>query len=159
MSRSIDPAQVIDHAAALEGVQVHRAWGETSCFYNPGGVFARGTYFLTIKEKDGDNDRASGLDREGVWRLNIGTAKPDFEALFGPPPKRPGKGGTIEGPWDFTSLDQITPHPVYGWMSWIAIVSPRPETWRRCIPLVDSAYAKARTTFERRLRAAGKASA
>lgn len=159
MSRSVDPAQAINHAAALEGVEVHRAWGETSCFYNPGGEFARGTYFLTIKEKDGDNDRASELDREGVWRLNIGTARSDFEALFGQPPKRPGKGEHIEGPWDFTVLDQITPHPVYGWMSWIAVVSPSLETWRRCIPLVDSAYAKARTTFEKRLKAAARAPA
>ena len=62
------------------------AWGEVSYFYNPGHRLKRGTYFTTIKQKDGKNDKGSQIDREGVWRLNIGVSKPVFKRLFGPPP-------------------------------------------------------------------------
>lgn len=137
---------------SLDGVVPTSAWGETSYFYNPDRVLKRGTYFATIKQKDGDNDRASKLDREGLWRLNIGVTKPTYRALFGPPPARPGRGGVIEGPWDFTEEDVITPHPVYGWMAWVAVISPSSETWLRCIPLLEDAHQRAQTTFARRTR-------
>jgi hypothetical protein len=58
--------------ASFEGLAPRDSWGERSYFCNPGGKAARGTYFLTIKEKDGANDRASDLDRPGIWRLNFG---------------------------------------------------------------------------------------
>lgn len=142
------------HIAAMPGVVPKAAWGETSYFYNPGSRFERGTYFATLKDHDGASDRASRLDRPGVWRLNIGVGKTTYLALFGPPPHRPGKGETIEGHWDFTALDVLTPHPVYGWMSWVAVLNPSAETWARCIDLLADAHKRAAATFERRVRAA-----
>ncbi len=136
------------------GTVVTPAWGETTIFYNPGAKFKRGTYFATVKEKNGDNDRASGLDRDSVFRLNIGATRPLFEERFGAPPARPGKGGHVQGPWDFTMLDRLTPHPVYGWMSWVSILNPSQVSFAACLPLLDSAYAKAQATFEKRLRSA-----
>lgn len=59
----------------LEGTVEVNSWGERGIFYNPDGVLKRGVYILTIKEKDGDNDRASHLDRKDVWRINIGVRK------------------------------------------------------------------------------------
>ncbi len=144
--------------ASFEGLVPQNSWGERSYFYNPGGNAPRGTYFLTIKEKDGANDRASDLDRPGVWRLNFGLQKPDFVALFGYPPSRPGKGQAIEGPWDFTELDQLTPHPVYGWMGWVAILNPSAGTFEQLKPLIARAHEKARHTFDKRQRS-GSASA
>ena len=47
-------------------------WGEQSLFYNPQNKYKRGVYVLTIKEKDRKNDNSSFLDREGVFRINIG---------------------------------------------------------------------------------------
>lgn len=135
----------------VEGVVPLSAWGEVSYFYNPGNTLKRGTYFATIKQKDGDNDKASNIDRDGVWRLNIGLAKPTYQSLFGPNPDRPGKGGVIEGPWDFSQLDRLMPHPVYGWMSWVAVLNPSQETWRQCIPLIQNAHAKAKAGFEKRV--------
>lgn len=44
--------------------------GEKGIFYNPGKKLKRGVYVLTIKEKDGDNDRASNLSREEIYRVN-----------------------------------------------------------------------------------------
>ena len=135
---------------ALPCVVVKAAWGETSYFYNPDHVLKRGTYFATIKEKDGENDRASELGRQGIWRLNIGVTKAAYQALFGPLPARPAKGGIIEGPWDVTVRNVITPHPIYGWMGWVAVLSPSEETWKRCIPLLKVAHGRAKVKFEKR---------
>ncbi len=70
------------------------AWGGTSFFYNPAGKLPRAIYFVTIKDKDGDNDRASNLQRPGVFCLNIGISKPTYRVLFGPQPVPPAAGGT-----------------------------------------------------------------
>jgi hypothetical protein len=126
----------------FNGLAVKPSWGERACFYNPDGQFANGVYFLTIKERDGANDRASALDRPGVWRMNFGLTKPDYAELFGPRPLRPAKGGVIEGPWDFTRLDELMPHPIYGWMGWVCVLSPTQDTFERCKPILSKAYRK-----------------
>lgn len=128
------------------------AWGETSLFYNPGRALPRGVYFATLKEKDGDNDRASDLNRPDIFRLNVGTSKPLFLERFGPPPPRPGKGQHIEGDWDFTAQDTVTPHPVYGWMSWVSVVTPSQATFDDLRPMIDAAYAKAVASFDKRMK-------
>ena len=132
------------------GLMPKASWGERSYFYNPDGSAPHGTYFLTVKEKNGDNDTASALDRPEVWRLNFGVAKPEFMRRFGPPPPRPAKGTTIAGPWDFTALDTLTPHPVYGWMGWVAVVNPSAATFEEVKPLLHAAYAKSRAAFDGR---------
>ena len=126
-------------------------WGETSFFVNPEGRFAHGAYFATIKRKDGENDSASGLDRDGVWRLNFGLTPSSFKSLFGPRPARPAKGRTIEGDWDFTALDTLTPHPVYGWMGWVSVNCLSASTFESCKPLLQDAYGKAVATLQRRM--------
>ncbi len=136
----------------LPDVVAKDAWGETSYFFNPGHLLKRGTYFATIKEKDGENDKASNLDRPSVWRLNIGIQKETFLSMFSALPQRPPKGCSIEGPWDFNVTDLIMPHPIYGWMSWIAVLSPSKTTWQHCIPLLKDAHARATVTFEKRIK-------
>src|SRR5258705_12998895 len=64
------------------------------------------------------NDTASDLDRSGVYRLNVGVRKETWVGLFGQPTKSTpgdyglGSGSAVE--WDFTALDILMPHPVYG---------------------------------------------
>ena len=150
-SKTIDIASIHRFITEeLDGVVPQNTWGERAYFYNPGGVLKRGTYFTTIKEKDGENDRASDLNRDGFWRLNMGIHRATFLDLFGSPPTRPGKGETIEGPWDFTDTDVLMPHPVYGWMSWVAIVSPGEATFEQCKTLISDAHARAVETFKKR---------
>lgn len=152
----VAPETIHEHIlATFEDIDVHQAWGETSFFYNPGHRFARGTYFLTIKSKDGANDSASMLGRDGVFRLNMGLPKVDYIALFGPPPRRPAKGCTIDAPWDFTTLDCLMPHPVYGWMSWVCVLSPGAATFQTCLPLIEKAYRRAQQLAARRLAREG----
>ena len=147
------PYSIIEHLLdRFEGTRVVEAWGERSIFYDPGLMLPRGVYFVTVKEKDGENDKASHLDRPGVFRLNVGTTKPLFLERFGPPPSRPGKGGVVDGPWDFTAADTLTPHPVYGWMSWVAVLNPSNETLTNTFELVEAAFGKAKASFEKKVR-------
>ncbi len=134
---------------------VHRidAWGECSYFINPEKRLKRGTYFCTLKKKDGENDKASKLDRPDIFRLNAGLTKPLYIDLFGAPPKRPAKGGVIKGDYDFSALDTIMPHPVYGWMSWIFVLNPSLETFDRFKFMLDIAYNKASEATQKKLKA------
>lgn len=53
---------------------------------------------------------------------------------------------------DFTPADVITPHPVYGWMSWIAVKDPSPATFEELKPLLEDAYGLATEKFAKRVR-------
>lgn len=133
---------VATRLSAFDGVAEKESWGERAFFVNPGGRLASGAYFATIKTADGPNDGASRLGG-GRWRLNLGLPKPLFLARFGQPPGRPGKGGIVAGDWDFSAMDMLMPHPVYGWMGWVAVVSPSAATLEALAPLLDAAYDKA----------------
>jgi hypothetical protein len=152
MDAESSPDSIIEHLLdRFEGTRVVEAWGERSIFYNPGLLLPRGVYFATVKEKDGENDKASHLDRPAVFRFNVGTTKPLFRERFGPPPARPGKGGVVDGPWDFTAADTITPHPVYGWMSWVAVLNPSCATLSAMSEIVEAAFGKAKAAFEKKI--------
>ena len=127
-------------------------WGETSLFYNPGDALKNGVYFATIKEHDGENDKASHLDREGVFRLSFGLTPASYEQRFGPRPPRPDKGGVVPTGHDFTALNELMPHPVYAWMGWVQVLSPTDQTMRDLTLLLTKAHEKARAGFTRRIR-------
>ncbi len=144
-------AGLVARLSALPEVRPKASWGETAFFVNPAGRLKNGTYFATIKDHDGDNDRASGLSRPGLWRLSLGPGPAAFEARFGPRPARPPKGGIIAGDWDFTARDRVTPHPVYGWMGWFAVNCPSAATMDDLWPLVEAAHDRALGAARKRL--------
>jgi len=89
----VGKGEIIDFLLAeYSDTKTVSAWGESSIFYNPNNRLPRGVYFATLKNKDGENDRASSLNREGVFRFNIGTSKELYQELFGPLPARPPDG-------------------------------------------------------------------
>ncbi len=147
------PEEIIETITArLPGVRPKSSWGETALFYNPGGVLPNGVYFCTIKTHDGENDKASNLDREGVFRLSIGVGKAAYEQQFGGRPPRPAKGAVIVGAYDFAALDMLMPHPIYAWMGWVQVLSPGRATFEQILPLVDTAHALALKKFEKKVR-------
>lgn len=134
----------------FDGVIPKSSWGETSLFYNPGRLLPNGVYFCTLKEKNGENDKASGLDREGVFRLSIGISMATYERYFGSKPKRPVKGGIIATGHDFTALNELMPHPIYGWMSWVQVLNPSASTFESIRPLIAEAHANAIVKFNKK---------
>lgn len=86
----MDAEQIIQYCLEnFEGVVTVTSWGEKGVYYNPDRLLTKGVYILTVKEKDGANDKASKLDREGIYRLNIGVHKDNFIKMFGHIPSRP----------------------------------------------------------------------
>ena len=134
----------------LSGVVPKSSWGETALFYNPGKVLPNGVYFCTIKEKDGANDRASNLNREGVFRLAIALNSQTYFSLFGEKPKRSVKGGVVSTGHDFTILNELMPHPIYAWMCWAQILSPTTEKFAEILPLIIEAHSAAANKFEQK---------
>lgn len=135
-------------AVAL-GVAVGGERGETSLFYNPGHVLPNGVYFSTVKEHDGPNDTASGLDREDVFRVALGLPVDRYEELFGPRPLRPAKGAVVATGHDFTVLDVVTPHPVYAWMGLVQVLNPSRPVFDEMELLFAEAYRQAVAKFDR----------
>ena len=80
----------------LKGVVLVKSWGEKGIFYNPENKLKRGVYNLTVKEKDGENDSSSDLNRDGVYRVNLGVRKQTFIDKFKIVPTRPPKGGIVD---------------------------------------------------------------
>jgi hypothetical protein len=123
-----------------QGVMVTNAYRERSFFYNPNCSLPKGIYFATIKESDGPNDKASHLDREGVFRLSVGIGKHNYQNVFGAIPTRPLKGKIIDYDFDFSILDTLMPHPIYAWISWVAINNPKRENLETVKYLLDMSY-------------------
>lgn len=145
------PEEILNYCALnLNGVVLINAYGERGIFYNPDGRLKRGVYILTVKEKDGANDKSSNLDRDGVYRVNLGVRKSSFLNMFGSIPKRPAKGRAVDMEYDFSAMDKITPHPVYAWMGWICAISPSVETFEKLKPLILEAYEYAKEKYEKR---------
>ena len=113
------------------------AWGDTFFIHRDD---AHQFPFATIVIKDyGDFDNASNLNREGVWRLNIGVSRQTFDRLFGSDERR-----------DFTALDVLMPHPIYGKNHFVCVLNPSDETFQSLKPLLAEAYRIAAGRVERR---------
>lgn len=136
--------------SSFKDVVLVDSWGERGIFYNPGRVLKRGVYILTVKEKDGANDKGSMLNRSGVYRINIGLRKETFVKRFGSLPKRPAAGNIVEMDFDFTCLNMIMPHPVYGWMGWVCVLNPSDQTFDELKGLIQESYEFAKEKFNKR---------
>ena len=135
----MDAASLTDYIRALPGVETSEAFGYTFFFVGADRMLP----FATLAHADNEYDRVSDLDREGVYRLNLGVGRETYRSLFGPEPPRAGAGGIVETGHDFTELDRILPHPVYAPQSWICVLSPGEETFRTVQPLLAEAYDRA----------------
>jgi hypothetical protein len=110
-------------------IQVETTDGSLFFFYGTERNFP----MVTLVTKD-SYDQFSKLDRAGVFRLNIGLSRATFLSLFGAQP--PPSGVT----YDFTALDTIMPHPVYGQMFWVCVLNPSIATFESVRPLLAEAY-------------------
>jgi hypothetical protein len=113
-------------AETFKDVHVATAGSNSFFFQDPERKFP----FATIVADD-SYDTFSNLNRDGVFRLNIGIGKQTFQQLLGL--KRPER-------YDYTALDRIMPHPVYGNLYWICVLNPTVQNFERIKPLLAEAY-------------------
>jgi hypothetical protein len=115
------------------GVTVVDASGGSFFFYDPAQKFP----FATLSTND-EYDQASDLNRPDVFRLNVGVTKSTFQSLFG-----------TKSDHDFTALDRLMPHPVYGKMYWVCVLNPSAETFKTVQELLAEAYDMAARKYAR----------
>ncbi|MDB6108572.1 MAG: hypothetical protein JWR69_322 [Pedosphaera sp.] len=133
----IDEASITQYITDTFGdIQIATAEGCTFYFHGPDRKFP----FATLVTKDNDSDRTSNLDRPSVFRLNIGVSRATYHSLFGAPQGRAKAAGAADPVRDFTVLDQLMPHPVYGQMFWVCVLNPGAATFQAVQPLLAEAY-------------------
>ncbi len=127
----------------FDGTSVVTAAGNSFFFYDQDNKVP----FATIVTNN-EYDDVSGLDRPSVFRLNIGIGKQTYGTLFETATAdgeeiEPGRG------CNFTELDRLMPHPVYGRMYWVCVLNPETATFEAVKPLLAEAYEIAVKKFER----------
>src|SRR5919202_2365889 len=91
----VDTCPGVNVVTATEGLPA----GDTFFIYDPHRQLEPKHQFpfATIVTKDyGDFDRASNLDRPGVFRLNVGVSREPYRPLFAPQPPPPAAGSTVD---------------------------------------------------------------
>jgi len=139
-----------------KGVDVEVVSDNTFFFYNPDNSVPPDHRFPWVTLMTNDvNDPFSNLDRQSVFRLNIGVSKQTFRSLFGLPDRSSGSENEEESDddqtrYDFTAFDKLMPHPVYGKMYWVCIVNPSDETFQsHVLPLLNEAYQTAVSKYDK----------
>jgi len=122
----------------FDGIDTVVASGNTFFFYNPVSDLPPDHNFPIVTLVTNDlYDQFSNLNRPDVYRLNIGISKSTFQSLFG----AQQRGDDVGKGYDFTALDQVMPHPVYGRMYWVCVLNPRETTFKTAVqPLLAEAY-------------------
>ncbi len=87
--------------------------------------------FVTMANSDQEFDNASNLNRDDVFRVNIGISKPTFDSLIAEPD--PQKV-------DQTELNVFLPHPDYAKQYFVCILSPSGENEDVTRRLIEEAH-------------------
>jgi len=133
--------------ASMESGAPEIAWGDTFFIYDPDRALegAKRFPFATIVTKNyADFDNLSNLDREDVFRLNIGLSGETYESLI-----------DASAVHDFAALNRLMPHPVYAEYHWVCVLNPSEETFEALQPLVREAYDRAVERYTRGGHGAG----
>ena len=104
--------------------------------------------FATIALADNEYDSISNLNRDGIFRVNIGVSKLTFTQLF----------HNHNTEWDYTALNQFMPHPDYAAQHYICVLNPEGDILSETFKFIGEAYLIAKTRFEKRAAAQTKKS-
>ncbi|MGQ5260556.1 DUF6194 family protein [Micromonospora sp. ZYX-F-536] len=146
---------IADLILALPEVAVVRAdeasgapqssWGDRFFFVGPD----RRRPFATLVGQDTAGfDEDSQIDRPGIFRLSLDLGREEFQNLFGYPPAQSDDHRRVV---DFTALDQVVPHPVYGTHGWACVLNPGPRSLAEVDRLLAHAHQRASRRHQRSL--------
>ncbi|AOS64048.1 DUF6194 family protein [Actinoalloteichus hymeniacidonis] len=126
---------------SFEGVAMMENAGDSFFAYDPDGDLPAQRWFPFATIVTDDNyDTASRLHRPDTYRINIGLSKTDYTARFGKAPTERDENGMFVTEFDYTALDLLMPHPVYGGQHWVCALNPADASLREVHGLLDAAY-------------------
>ena len=130
--------------ATFDPVELVETDGNWFFFFDSDHLFP----FATLVAND-LYDQESDLQRAGVFRLNIGVGRETWVERFGEPTRRQqgehGLGSGTDREFDFTALDVVMPHPVYGRQHWLCVLNPSETTFDSLKPALAEGYEIDRT--------------
>src|SRR5262245_48915398 len=135
----MNQAEVEAFVAGLENVQREEAYGYLFFFVGDDHRLP----FVTIANSDHDFDKVSNLNRDGVFRINIGISKETFKNLLGEPSSEP---------IDYSILDTFLPHPEYSKQNFICILNPSNENVDKTKNLIVEAHSIAAARLQRKVK-------
>ena len=118
------------YVAGMENVEREENYGYSFFFVGEDHRLS----FVTFANSDSDYDNVSNLNRDGVFRINIGISKETYQQLIGEPGPEPV---------DYTALDVFLPHPEYSRQHYICILSPSGDNIQKTKELISEAHALA----------------
>jgi hypothetical protein len=98
--------------------------------------------FVTVANADNEWDNVSNLNREGVFRVNIGISRETFDTLIGEPSE----------PVDYSVLNTFLPHPEYAKQNFICILNPEGQNAEKTKELIREAHAIAAKRAQRKAK-------
>lgn len=97
--------------------------------------------FVTIGHSDNEFDTVSNLNRDGVFRVNIGVSKATFASLLADAPSEN---------MDYSMLNVFLPHPHYAKQHYVSILNPSEENAKITQQLILEAHAIAAARLAKR---------
>jgi len=107
----MNQSQVEAFVSSLDNVQRDDSYGYAMYFVGDEHMVP----FVSIANSDNEYDQVSNLNREGVFRINIGVGRDTFNSLVGSM-----KAEDI----DYTTLNVFLPHPEYAKQNFVCILNP-----------------------------------
>lgn len=132
-------AEVEAFVAELENVQRVENFGYSFFFVGDDHRLP----FVTIANSDNDFDNVSNLNRDGVFRINIGVSKETFKKLIAEPSSELV---------DYSVLDVLLPHPDYSRQHFVCILNPSDENVETTKKLIVEAHAIAAVRLQRKAK-------
>ncbi|MBX3064916.1 MAG: hypothetical protein KF726_18180 [Anaerolineae bacterium] len=133
----MNQTQVEAFVSSLENVQREENFGYAFFFVGEDHRVP----FISISDSDNDYDTVSNLNREGVFRLNIGVGRETFKALL---------GDYDPAAIDYSLLNTFLPHPEYAKQHFVCILNPSGDNVETTKKLIVEAHDLAASRLQRR---------
>jgi len=137
MSIIMNQLEVEAFVAKLANVQREENFGYIFFFVGDDHRLA----FVTIGHSDNEFDSVSNLNREGVFRVNIGVSRETFKSLL---------GDDDSENVDYAVLDVFLPHPHYAKQHFVCILNPSQENVEITKKLIVEAHSIAASRLKRK---------
>lgn len=142
VDRALDGTLIV--VASKESGAPESAWGDIFFIYDPDRTTPPERQFpyatIVISDYRGF-DEASNLNRPGIFRVNVWVSRETFERET---------ATNDESAIDYTTLDEVMPHPVYGAQGWLSVLNPGPATDETVRSLLVEAHDRARARYEKK---------
>lgn len=133
----MNQSEVEDFVTKLEMVQREENFGYSFFFVGDDHRLP----LVSISDSDNEYDKVSNLDREGVFRVNIGISRPTFQSMFAD-----ANSENI----DYSVLDVFLPHPEYAKQHFVCILNPSQANEDLTKKLIVEAHSKAKSRLQNR---------